>query len=189
MKIVEPIRDLDLLKDVLSYLQDKKRYRDYTLIKVGINVGLRISDLSRMKWEDILYLNGTVKSHYEVVEQKTSKIRKVKLNEEVKKALLAYKEVYKPTDGIYVFNTRKLPYGHLDRKSAYKVVSGIFKEFGITSIGTHSLRKTFGYHLHKKGVPLGTIMTLLNHSNERTTMRYLGVNQDSMDEATDGLGL
>lgn len=189
MDVVEPIRDLDLLNDIYTYLLENRRYRDYALIKVGINVGLRISDLSRMKWEEIMYPNGLLRSHYEVIEQKTKKVRKVKFNNSCKDALELWKSHYKPSDGIYVFNTRKLPYGHLDRKSSYGMIRKLFLSFGVESIGTHSLRKTFGYHLHKKGVPLATIMTLLNHSSERITMRYLGINQDAMDEASDVLEL
>jgi site-specific recombinase XerD len=50
------------------------------------------------------------------------------------------------------------------------------------NVGCHSLRKTFGYHSWKKGVPLPVLMELYNHSNQAVTKLYLGISQDDIDD-------
>ena len=48
--------------------------------------------------------------------------------------------------------------------------------------GTHSLRKTFSDHRYKAGIPLGVIQKLLNHSNSITTLSYIGMTNEEMQE-------
>jgi len=54
--------------------------------------------------------------------------------------------------------------------------------FNIEEIGTHTLRKTFGYHFYKKTNDIALLMELFNHSSQSITLRYIGMNQDFMDE-------
>ena len=49
-------------------------------------------------------------------------------------------------------------------------------------LGTHSFRKTFGRQLYKKGVNVEIISQLFNHSSERNTRRYLGIEQEDLDK-------
>ena len=49
-------------------------------------------------------------------------------------------------------------------------------------IGTHTLRKTFGYHAYKAGYDLSQIQKLLNHSSLGVTLRYIGITQEQLDE-------
>ena len=58
------------------------------------------------------------------------------------------------------------------------------KAAGLECIGTHTLRKTFGYHVYKKsGGNLGLVQKLLNHSNSGDTLRYIGIDKEDMDSA------
>jgi integrase len=53
---------------------------------------------------------------------------------------------------------------------------------GLENIGTHSLRKTFGYHVYQKtGGNLGLVQKLLNHSSGADTLRYIGIDREEMD--------
>ena len=53
---------------------------------------------------------------------------------------------------------------------------------GITeNIGTHTLRKTFGYHAYQTGADLTVIQDIFNHSAPRVTLRYIGINRDQRD--------
>lgn len=66
---------------------------------------------------------------------------------------------------------------------AYKILSGTAAEFGLGEIGTHTLRKTFGYHMYMQTKNIALLMEIFNHSSERVTLRYIGVNQDAIDKA------
>ncbi len=45
-------------------------------------------------------------------------------------------------------------------------------------IGTHTLRKTFGYHAFENGTSLELLMELFNHSSKAQTLRYIGITED-----------
>ncbi|MNC77147.1 site-specific tyrosine recombinase XerS [compost metagenome] len=62
-------------------------------------------------------------------------------------------------------------------------------EFGLVDIGTHTLRKTFGYHMYQKTKDITLVKRLLNHSNESITMGYIGMDQDMMNTAMNRFGL
>jgi len=51
------------------------------------------------------------------------------------------------------------------------------------SIGTHTLRKTFGYHFYQKYKDIALLQELFNHSAPSVTLRYIGINQDMIDVA------
>ena len=76
-------------------------------------------------------------------------------------------------------NNGKAP---LQRDQAYKIINNAAREIGITEkIGTHTLRKTFGYHAYKSGVSIEVIQKLFNHSTPSITLRYIGITQDDLD--------
>ena len=49
----------------------------------------------------------------------------------------------------------------------------------------HSLRRTFGTELAARGVPIPTIKELMGHADVKTTMRYVTVTAEQMDDAID----
>lgn len=56
-------------------------------------------------------------------------------------------------------------------------------------IGTHTLRKTFGYHYYQQTHDIATLMILLNHSSESVTKRYLGIEELDIQNALKGFRL
>jgi len=48
-------------------------------------------------------------------------------------------------------------------------------------IGTHTLRKTFGYFAFTKGVDITRIQQLFNHSAPSVTLAYIGITSDELD--------
>ena len=69
---------------------------------------------------------------------------------------------------------------------ALKILHDAAKEIGCREIiGMHSTWKSFCYHSWKNGVPLVVIQDILNHSFQKVTKLYLGINQDEKDKAMD----
>ena len=75
----------------------------------------------------------------------------------------------------YVFRSRKGG-GPISRQQAYRIINAAARSVGIKDkIGTHTLRKTFGYHAYKAGVDITLLQSIFNHSAPSTTLRYIGI--------------
>ncbi len=72
MNFVQPIRDPEYIRVIKKFLFDWN-YRNYMLFLVGINSGLRISDILQLKVSD------TKKPYFNVVEKKTKKARRIEM--------------------------------------------------------------------------------------------------------------
>ncbi|MFL0489214.1 site-specific integrase [Bacillus sp. 179-I 2A5 NHS] len=174
MNFVQPIRDSDQIQYIKEYLKEKNE-RDYILFVVGINTGLRISDILKLKVGD---LKG---SHISMREMKTGKQKRIEITSTLKRELRWYIEERKENE--YLIKSRQGQNRPIGRSMAYKILRSAAEEFGLDEIGTHTLRKTFGYHLYKQTKNIALLMEIFNHSSERVTLRYIGVNQDVMDKA------
>ena len=72
----------------------------------------------------------------------------------------------------------------MDRFGAYYILKTDGKAVGLQDkIGTHTLRKTFGYHHYKKFKDIAILQKIFNHSNPTITLRYIGIEQDQIDES------
>lgn len=184
MERVEPIRSEKKINDLKKYLLGSGNIRNYTLVVLGINSALRISDILSLTWNDVFdYDENTFKTHVEIKEQKTGKAKKILLN---KSAIEALQRLRKELGHIiaqeYIFKSREGENKAITRYMAIKIIKEPCAAVGIREhIGCHSLRKTFGYHSWKKGVPLPVLMELYNHSNQAITKIYLGISQDDID--------
>ncbi len=177
---VEPIREKVKIKQLYQYLNgsDPK----YALIfKFGINTGLRISDIIPIKAEDIFNDKWEFKDYLTIKEKKTSKEKKIKLNDTLRKCLIKYVKSQNILLSDYLFKSQKG--GYLGRIQVYRVLKDAANVIGIENFGTHSLRKTWGYWTYKiSKYNIGLIMDTFNHSSPSITLRYIGINQDQKDE-------
>ena len=188
MSTTEPIRDIQKLLDFKNYyLNDKPNFRNYTIITLGLNTALRISDILNLTYDDV-YQDKKVRKHITVREQKTGKETRILLNREAKTALEQYRKVLVQTqmykDGNpYLFPSPLKAYAPISRSQAYRMITSAAKAIGIEGhISCHSLRKTFGYHAWKQGCDPVVIMVIFNHSSLSITKRYLCIEQDDKDE-------
>jgi len=185
MEFVQPIRDKKSLETMKKVLRSNS-LRDYNLFILGINSGLRISDLLTLKVSDV-YDKGKIKDRIVIRERKTNKLKDFPLGETSKKALKEYVVTLKP--GQALFPSRK-GYKPITRQQAYRILNDAARAIGIKDkIGTHSLRKTFGYHAFKAGVDITRIQKLLNHSSPSVTLAYIGITQDELDNVYLNLNL
>ncbi|HFR4167564.1 TPA: site-specific integrase [Bacillus cereus] len=174
MNFVQPIRDPEQIQQIKEYLREKSE-RNYILFVMGINTGLRISDILKLKVGD---LKG---SHISMREMKTGKQKRIQITAALRRELKWYIEGMK--DYEYLIKSRQGKNRPIGRSMAYKILSGTAAEFGLDEIGTHTLRKTFGYHMYMQTKNIALLMEIFNHSSQRVTLRYIGVNQDVMDKA------
>jgi integrase len=171
MNTVQPIRnkhDIERMKNALNG-------RDRLLFIFGINSSLRISDLLTIKVKDVRN-----KDVLTLRERKTGKAKKIRLNNAIQSAI---KELTPPNalDTDYLFKSRKG--GAISRVQAYRLLTQAAERIGLqTEIGTHTLRKTFAYHAYKAGTDLALLQSVLNHSSQRETLRYIGIEQDDIDD-------
>ena len=177
---VEPVRDKLKIKQMYHYLNGKDpKYG--LLFKFGLNTGLRISDILPLKVKDILNPRGDFRDYLVIREQKTGKEKKIKLNTALRKIIEDHKKTRNFSSEDFLFPSAKG--GHIGRVQAYRVLKEASNVIGVENFGTHSLRKTWGYWTYKMSrYNIGLIMDTFNHSSQKITLRYIGVNQDEKDE-------
>ena len=145
------------------------------LFVTGINSGLRISDILPLRVKD------TKKAYFNLIEMKTDKKKRIEMTPGLRKEFKAYVEGKE--DHEHLFKSREGINKPLGRSMAYKILRDAADFVSLDDIGTHTLRKTFGYHFYKKYRNTALLQSIFNHSDEKTTLRYIGINQDEMDTA------
>ena len=174
MATVEPIRRIEDIRKVEKILA-KQSKRDLLLFIVGTNSGLRISDILRLNIADV-----RDKTHIQIIEKKTGKFKKFPINDKLKPLLEDFIKGRRNSEPLFLSC-----WGHrLDRVTAYYIIRNACEKAGIKDkIGTHSMRKTFGYHHYKKYKNIAILQKIFNHSSPQITIRYIGIEQDEIDES------
>lgn len=157
------------------------------LISIGMYSGLRISDVLSLTWRDVIN-----KDYIEVVEKKTKKFRKVRINPNLKDI---FSRTYhnEPTEYLIFLNrfkTSSISVQYVNRKlkelaEQYKLT----KEPG--KIKSHSLRKSFGRRVFENNdnseKSLILLSEMFNHTSIKTTKIYLGIREKEMYDIYDNL--
>ena len=174
MTTVEPIRNLEHLRKLEDYLA-KKSKRDLILFTIGTNCGLRISDIVALNVGDVRN-----KSHIRIVEKKTGKYKSFPINSKLKPMFEEYTKGKRSDEAL--FKTRFQ--NRMDRFTAYRIIRKSCKLAGLPEkVGTHTMRKTFGYHHYQKFKDIAILQKIFNHSSPQVTLRYIGIEQDQIDES------
>ena len=185
MGTTQPIRNKDELTAFRMYYKDiRPNSRNYCLIVMGLNTALRISDLLRLKWDNVYnFEHHEFRTHFLINEQKTGKNNYVTLNYNATDALKDYFNERNPNDHEFIFTKNTCRYQPISRTQAYRIVkTAAGRTVQDEHISCHSLRKTFGYHAWKNGTPPALLMDVYNHSSYEITQHYLGIEQDERDE-------
>ena len=195
MNFVEPIRDRKKIAQIKNQLRGQRRPRDLLLFVVGINTALRISDLLELQVGYFLDDHQHIKPRFWIKEQKRGKRQEVVVNASIREALeeyfVAYPELIGDQNNLIFFNTNVNGFRQpIRRGQAWKVITSICQQVGLRgNFGTHSLRKTWGYHARMQGVDLALIMHKLNHESVAYTKRYLGITDDELQAVSKRLNL
>ena len=162
---------------------------------VGINSALRISDLLTLRIGHFIDNQGRIKHRFQIHEQKRGKRHEVVINNSIKETLeeyiASYPGITDSPDHFVFFNTKSNNFSNpIKRGQAWKLITSICQQVGLRgNYGTHSLRKTWGYHARLQGVDLALIMHKLNHESIAYTKRYLGITDDELQAVVQRLNL
>lgn len=173
MVCVEPIRDKEKIEIVKRILKENGS-RDYLLFLMGINIGLRISDILKLKVSDV-----KDREYIELFEQKTGKYKRFPITQSFKQTLEEFIADKNPEEWLFSSQRGSKP---ITRIQAYRIICNACVNAGITArIGTHTLRKTFGYHFYQENKDVALLQCIFNHSAPSVTLKYIGINQDIID--------
>lgn len=171
--------------------------RDKMIFLIGINLGIRASDLCSLRYSFFMEDDGTFKDFYSLQPKKTRKQKKfVKLyfNDVVKKAISDYIKEYPVKDiNGYIFKSRKGD-GPITEKSLWRIIVEVTAEAGINkNVGSHTLRKTFGrfvwHNAEDKNKSLVILQTIFNHSSQSVTAKYIGLTDNEVSDVFNELNL
>ena len=177
--LVEPIKSKKDIEAVEKFLEMHNK-RNRLIFALGINTGLRVSDILGLNVEDV---EG--KNYVEIREKKTGKYKRFPLNSKLKALIKEYLSVerskkYSLSETEPLFIGKK--HCRLDRSQVYRFLNDACKQIGITAnVGTHTMRKSFGYHFYKQYNDVALLQKILNHSSPAITLRYIGIAQEEID--------
>ena len=182
---VFPIKSREQLDAMASWLQANADPKYLLGFILGINLGLRGNELLELKCSDIFFPDGQIRyimddytdttDRISVFQEKVDKRRGLYLNESCVRAIRWY---YGDADNHYsdrfIFSSREG--GHIEVDTLRKVLKKAAKACGIKqNIGTHTLRKTFGYFHYQSNHDIVFLQRLFGHSSALITMRYIGI--------------
>ena len=195
---VQPIKKKKDIKKLTAYLKGTN-IRNYAIVVMGMNVLLRAGDLLSLRWNDVLEDENTFKRRIWITEEKTEKTREVRFNDACIEALTLHKKSIKDFNpNEYIFSSRKANKDgekKLDVKALHRIIKETCRELNIKgNFGTHTLRKTGAYHIYTDNIAsnptiISYLQKILNHSSQATTLRYIGIEAEEIDNIFDSLNL
>lgn len=194
----EPIKSLDDIDRISKYLLANQRYRDNMLFIVGINFGLRVSDLLQLRFSQLIDDNFTFRTTFPILEKKTKNTRKVRrnryisINNAVMDAVTIYLQHTECKLDDFMFRSESNRGSNQNKPMSRMSVDRILKEIGDTlqlenKMATHSMRKTFAYHqmVMSNNDPrkLLLLQKMFGHSSAAQTLDYIGITGEEIEEA------
>jgi integrase len=177
MSEVYSIKDDSIVNEMLELMKADGNDRMYFLFMVGIKSGFRISDILTLTYEDI-----REPTHFDVVEKKTKKRRSIVIHDDIKKAFADYD--HGETGLLFKSNSNRNKGKALSRIHVVNELKKYAELAGFKrNVGSHTMRKTFGYRIYQKTNNLARVQSLLNHSSSNHTLRYIGIEAEQLDEA------
>jgi len=184
----DPIRDRSKISLIKEMLKGRGKKEQYLLFVIGVNSGLRAGDILQLTYDDLYNKDGSIKKQFAKHTQKnTSKKRKhgsrviVQINKSIQEALRFAHEGLDVTDIL----TRRLFLIH--SRTLTRWVKRWCHDVGLEgNYSTHTLRKTFAYHLWdrqgRSDEALVIVSKALGHRHTGTTMDYLGIRRETIED-------
>jgi integrase len=174
--------------NLVRNLYNDRKFRISLLIAIGSFWGLRISDILSLRWEQVLE-----KDEFELIESKTQKKRKIKINSQLKQHIRdCYEKISPRNTDEYLFLSQKGSVYSIQRINV--ILKDLKSKYSlkIKNFSSHSLRKGFGREVFNRSegnaeLALVKLSQLFNHSNPAITRRYLGITQKELMDTYDVL--
>lgn len=178
----------DTMLNIVRKLYRDKKYRMSLMVACGSFFGLRVSDLKRLTWSDILDGNKFV-----IIEKKTGKRREIKINRGLQAHIEDCFKALKISDRNELCFVNK--YGKpISTQMINRHLKTIKSQYGlkIEHLSTHSFRKTFGRKVvsnagEQSEMALIKLSEIFNHASPMITRRYLGLRAEELEEIYDDL--
>lgn len=186
------------IEEQKEFLKEAKNYCYYNEYALVLQTGLRVGELTALKWSDVDFTNKKLhisrsaatmpQKGFIIGDTKTySGIRDIPLTDEAIRILKDQKAKSKDEKVIsmkyadYIFTNRR---GNLIRTSAYyRGISVVCNHAGLRQISMHILRHTFATRCIENGMRPKTLQSILGHSKIEMTMNlYVHVTEDSKIE-------
>lgn len=181
MNTVSSIRDKEKVRRIKEEAA-KMGMPQGLYVMLGFNTGLRASDLITLTVGDFRERGFIVRR-----EKKTGKETEIRLHPAVIAEVIAATS-HMQNDEL-LFQSAHPWANHntpISRATAYRWVKEACKRAGVTEpVGTHTLRKTYGYWFYMKYRDIVALMTHFNHTSEAVTLRYIGYTQDKLNRQTE----
>lgn len=153
--------------------------RSYTIFQVGKATLLRVSDVLALRRTEIFNDDETVVKNAYIRDKKTGRPNILYLKP-VKQDLLTYFQWLNQQNlhSDWLFPYIQHPNRHITEKQFYKIIAKTGDLLGIDYLGTHTMRKTGAYRVYTQNhYNIGLVMSLLKHSSEAMTLKYLVSNE------------
>lgn len=182
--------DYDEFKRLVFCLEDDEKYRDCLYCILSFCLGLRISDVLKLKWEDVLERKNAV-----VTEKKTQKTKMIPISLKTAKHILSlYQKLKEPPVSDYIFCNENGD-SYLTRQGVNAKLKRWKLRYGlnINNFSSHTFRKTFGRYVYESMGRSEEALVLLNrifrHTSIQVTMIYIGLRDDEIGKIFDNIGI
>ena len=167
-------------RHLLVAFGDDVRFRTFAL--VAVSFGLRVSEVLRLKWQDVNWLEKTINIERGVVRQIVDDVKSrhsaktMAIDDDLLEVLKQWRQITQfsaPENWIFASPVKlgRLPLGYTFVR---KTLSNVAKRAGIGHISSHTFRHTHRTWLDSVGTPIGVQRQMMRHSDIRTTMNIYG---------------
>lgn len=169
-KIIESIRN----GFTFNGSEFKPNDRLATLLVVQANLGVRISDILKLRLTDIIKESGRYR--LDIVEQKTQKARCFTIPTALHDYLVAYADKNRINHQARLF--------HLCERAVQKQLKIVCDFLGYSGISTHSFRKFYATSIYlDNDYDIELVRHLLQHSSASVTQKYIGISSARVEKA------
>ena len=167
-------------------LNNRNSARDLLLFTIGLNTGLRISDIVKLQVKDVYG-----KKEILLRETKTNKKQMMPLSESLQREITNYVDTMKMEPEHYLFYASRGKGGinfnkHITPMGYYMRLQAAADLLGYDYIGTHTMRKTFGYHHYQRNKDVALLQYIFNHSSPSITLGYIGITDEQVEKSVEG---
>ena len=166
----------------------KNSQRNQLIISLTFYGGLRIGEVTKLKWKDVIDNNLTVKDEIilSAENNKSNEVQRLFLNKKLRLKIVKYKTFYSQKykhinlESPLIISQRNTQFSP---NSMCQLINSLYTRCNLPTATTHSGRRSFITNLANKSLNAKVIMSLARHKNLSTTQRYIDVNDEQLKQA------